>query len=175
MTIQGALDRADLLKPNMQSAAFKVGYLAQLDAIIHNELISKHEIWNEYDSSKTYAAGERAANDFIGYICISAIDTAEDWNADHWRPVKALAVMDHFPDSFTQYNSDTDPGTELLVPFPYDEDVYTFWLFCKIDIQNQEIEKYTNDRLLFQQAYESFSDWLTRTHMPISRARQIRL
>lgn len=129
MTIQDALSRVDLLKPNMQSVGFKIDYLSQIDAIIHRELLMKHEM-NE----------------------------AEEW-----------------PEEFEPYDEGTDRGTELLVPFPYDEDLYTFWLMSKVDIQNQELDKYANDRTLFNNAYETFSDWLTRTHMPISAAREFHL
>lgn len=74
-----------------------------------------------------------------------------------------------------EYNGDTDPSTVLLVPAPYDEELYTSWLISKVDLQNMEIDKYNNDRALFENAYETMSDWWTRTHMPLSPVRHVRL
>lgn len=73
------------------------------------------------------------------------------------------------------YNIDTDPATVLLVPPPYDEDLYTAWLISKVDLQNMEMDKYNNDRTLFENAYETMNDWWTRTHMPLSPAPFVRI
>lgn len=75
---------------------------------------------------------------------------------------------------FTGYDKDTDPGTELIVPWPYDE-IYTYWLMAKIDDQNLEYDKYENDRMKFNSAYDMFHDWWRRTHMPLSRNRELRI
>ena len=40
-------------------------------------------------------------------------------------------------------------------------------LMSKIDLLNQEIDKYNNDRALFENAYDTMSDWWTRTRMPL--------
>ena len=72
------------------------------------------------------------------------------------------------------YDTDTDPGTELLIPEPYDM-LYVYWLMARIDHLNQEIDKYNNDRALFDNAYEQASDWYTRTHMPIQKIREFRI
>jgi len=73
-----------------------------------------------------------------------------------------------------EYDNDTDPGQELLVPFPYDN-IYLYWLMSKIDEQTMEQEKYNNDRAMFNASWESFSDYWTRGHMPITRVRELRL
>ena len=73
-----------------------------------------------------------------------------------------------------EYDSDTDPGKTLLVPVPYDN-VYVYWLMAKIDEQTMEQEKYNNDKAMFTAAYESFSDYWTRTHMPKTRVRELRI
>ena len=62
---------------------------------------------------------------------------------------------------------DGDEGKDLLVPAPYDI-LYMYWLMSKIDLLNQEIDKYNNDRALFENAYEEMSDWWTREHMPLT-------
>lgn len=71
------------------------------------------------------------------------------------------------------YDRDTDPGTVLLVPSPYAEDLYTHWLMSKIDLLNREEINYNNDRVLFENAYENMSAWWTRTKMPISPKPQL--
>jgi hypothetical protein len=71
-----------------------------------------------------------------------------------------------------EYDTDTDRGTELLVPDPYSM-LYPYWLMSKIDLQNLEMDKYNNDRALFENAYNTMQDWWTRTYMPIQRNRQI--
>lgn len=73
-----------------------------------------------------------------------------------------------------EYDADTDPGKVLLVPVPYDN-IYLYWLMAKIDEQTLEQEKYNNDRAMFTASYESFSDYWTRTHMPKTRVRELRI
>lgn len=72
------------------------------------------------------------------------------------------------------YTEETDPETVLLVPDPYSM-VYVYWLMSKIDIQNQEDARYNIDRAHFEQAYDTMSDWWTRTYMPIQTVREFRL
>ena len=72
------------------------------------------------------------------------------------------------------YDTGTDPGTELIVPTVYAE-LYSYWLISKIEIQNMEIDKYNTDRTLFNNSYETFSDYWTRNRMPVTTVRGIRL
>lgn len=125
MTIQQALDRADMIRPNMMQRELKVAALSELDGLVHQEILMKH------------------------------------WHRPEEREIP-------------HYDESTDPGTVLLVPFPYDE-IYTYWLQMKIDDQTLEYDKYNNDRLKFNAAYESFSDYWTRTRMPISTVRELRI
>ena len=125
MNIQTALDRADMMKPNMMERSLKVAALSELDGLIHREIILKHEHTPEQEE-------------------------------------------------FTGYTEDTDPGTVLLAPWPYDE-MYGYWIMCRIDEQNLEYDKYDNDRARFQAGYEMFHDWWRREHMPLTRNRQIRI
>ena len=77
-------------------------------------------------------------------------------------------------ESLPVYDDTTDRGTALIVPEPYDM-VYVYWLMTKIDLMNLEYEKYNADRELFDNAYNTLSDWWTRTRMPISTEREFRL
>ena len=71
-----------------------------------------------------------------------------------------------------EYDTDTDDGTELLVPDPYSS-LYPFWIMSRIDLLNQELDKYNNDRALFENAYNEMHDWWNRTKMPVQQNRQL--
>lgn len=71
-----------------------------------------------------------------------------------------------------EYDLSSDDGTELLVPDPYSS-LYPFWIMSRIDLLNQELDKYNNDRALFENAYNEMHDWWNRTKMPVQRNRQI--
>lgn len=73
-----------------------------------------------------------------------------------------------------EYDEDTDTSTEMLVPAPYDM-VYVYWLMAQIDHLNQEMDKYNNDRSLFEDAYGNYADYVNRKKMPIQRNREIRI
>jgi len=125
MNIQEALDLADAMKPNMMEREVKIRFLGELDGMIHEEIVLKHE----------------------------------HTPAEETRPA---------------YDNDTPGDTDLIVPAPYDM-LYVYWLMTKIDLMNMEMDKYNNDRALFENQYEQMSDWYTRTHMPIQRTREFRL
>ena len=118
MTIQKALDMADEMKPNMMSRELKIAFLAEIEQIIHREVIMKHEHTQEQET-------------------------------------------------LPEYTPDTDPGTVLVIPAPYDM-LYVYWLMSKIDHQNLEMDKFNNDNALFENKYESMCDWYTREHMPLT-------
>lgn len=118
MNIQEALDMADQMRPNMMSRPVKIAFLQELDQLIYNEILLKHE---------------------------------------HTEEEEVLP----------EYDTDSDDDTELLVPAPYATELYMYWLMSKIDLLNQELDKYNNDRALFENAYDTMSDWWTRTKMPL--------
>ena len=74
-----------------------------------------------------------------------------------------------------EYESDDTGSTELLVPDPYGTEMYMAWLMSKIDLLNQEIDKYNNDRAMFENAYDTMSDWWTRTRMPLQAMPFVRI
>ena len=128
MTIQEALDRVDMLRPNGLNKTFKLAALSELDGIIRKEIIDRHYQTPEEEVTEEYKG----------------------------------------------YTEETDPTTELLAPFPYDE-IYTYWLCCKVDYQNLEMDKYNNDRAMFNNAYDTLADYWTRTHMPRQRHRELHI
>ncbi len=56
----------------------------------------------------------------------------------------------------------------LLAPFPYDWELYTAWLFARIDLMNAEIVKYNQSMALFAAAWRQLADHWTRTR-PLRR------
>ena len=72
------------------------------------------------------------------------------------------------------YTEETDKLTELIIPDPYSM-MYVYWLLTKIDMQNQEDGRYNVDRAHFENAWDTMSDWYTRSHMPIQRTREFLL
>ena len=72
---------------------------------------------------------------------------------------------------FTGYDASTDQNTEMLVPAPFDE-MYIRWLEAQIDYTNEEYDRYNNAVLMYQTAYDGFSAWYNRNHMPKSNSIQ---
>ena len=69
------------------------------------------------------------------------------------------------------YDENTNRNTtELLVPDAY-ADVYLYYVKTKIDEQNQEEDKENNDQIRFANAWDDFSNYWTREHMPLQPAR----
>lgn len=77
-------------------------------------------------------------------------------------------------ETIPEYTEDTDQGTELLIKDPYSM-LYVYWIMSKIDLQNLEFDKYNAHRTMFENAYDTMSDWYTRNHMPLTARRFFRL
>lgn len=71
-------------------------------------------------------------------------------------------------DSFDGYSS-RDTAKELLVPYPYDEDIYGFFLCAQIDSENGEMAKYNQSITMYNNAYKLFQDWYNRTYLPLPK------
>ena len=68
------------------------------------------------------------------------------------------------PVPFQGYGPDTDINhTELLVQAPYDE-IYPLFLIMRIDLENNEIDRFNNDAKLFDEAFKRFAWQHNRTH-----------
>ncbi len=57
-------------------------------------------------------------------------------------------------------------ATELRVGFPYDEELYTAWLFCQIDLHNGEIARYNQSMSLLAAAWRQAADSVNRDLLP---------
>lgn len=72
------------------------------------------------------------------------------------------------PDEFVPYSDIKD---ELLVEFPYAEDIYVFHLESMICLQNFETQKYNQFAAMFKAKYKEWANWYHRTHKPLGRPR----
>lgn len=80
---------------------------------------------------------------------------------------------DNLVEGFHGYD-DAEPERLLLVPFPYDADIYTYFLQAQIDKENGEIAKYNQSITLYNTAYFNFQSWYNRTHKPLSAGTRFR-
>jgi len=55
--------------------------------------------------------------------------------------------------------------TELIAPAPYGEEVYLSYIFCQIDLNNAEIQKYNQSAALLSAAWRSLADSCNRQKM----------
>ena len=55
---------------------------------------------------------------------------------------------------------------ELLVPFPYGKDIYTYFLMMMVDQMNGEIEKYNQSSKLFNNALLNYRNYVNRQRPP---------
>lgn len=66
---------------------------------------------------------------------------------------------------FAGYDTDTDVGTVLLVPAPYDA-IYPLWLEAQIYYTQAEYARYNNALATFKAAYQDYAAYYNRNHMP---------
>lgn len=92
---------------------------------------------------------------------------------DHQVFREILSKHEGMPEGyvFEGYNQDTPPDTVLLIPDVYAE-IYEHALSRKMDHRYGELDKYQNDTLLYNSLYQTFADYWTRTHMPLTPVRQ---
>ncbi len=65
------------------------------------------------------------------------------------------------PGGFTEYE---DGDEELLIPFPYDYDVYYQYLQAMIAAENAEGQRYNKRMAMFNSAYAAYVNWYCRNH-----------
>lgn len=64
---------------------------------------------------------------------------------------------------FKGYTAETEPDTVLLAADPYC-DLYIYYVLAKIDFFSNDMTRYNNDMVLFNDAKRRFTDWYNRTH-----------
>ena len=82
-----------------------------------------------YSSSATYAVGDRVRYSYQIWVCNTAIDTAEAWNAEHWTAISPLIdLIDQKANADGCYENLTSGAARQLVSDLYEQDSvpYTF-------------------------------------------------
>ncbi len=70
-----------------------------------------------------------------------------------------------YDEPFRMIVYEEDGERELSIPDRF-RDVYINYMLAKVDFFNQETERYNNDVLLYNAAWEDYAAWFIRTHMP---------
>lgn len=61
---------------------------------------------------------------------------------------------------------------ELIIPAPYGEDIYYYYLQSMIAAENSETQRYNKRMTMFNASYTDWTNHYNKTHMPISNRRQ---
>ena len=77
-------------------------------------------------------------------------------------------------DSFDGYGSDTDGDTALLVPYPYAEDIYNYFLQAQIDKENGEVMRYNGSITMYNSAFAAYAAAYNREHAAIPMGQRFR-
>ena len=153
MNAQEIINRADAERPNMIAPELKLKYLNEIEGIIFNEVILTH-------------AHEEGAECPVHILPADEEEETENEGTEEETETEG-----------TEEETEIEEPAEdppMLVPEAYEE-LYVYWLYTKIDIVNQEMDKYNNDRLMFDVSYRTFGDYWNRTHIPVPVVRQIRI
>lgn len=110
---------------------------------------------------------------------VNLVDRMKPNQYDHETKVQWLSKLDgmifreviatHEGGTLTAFDGydASDPDVVLLVPYPYDEDVYNYFLQSQIDKENGEMAKYNQSIVLYNNAYQTFWNWYNRTYRPL--------
>ena len=176
MTIIEAINRIDAIKPNNYTQQEKTSWLSTLDGVIKKEIIDTHEGANKEEAINEYIKSnvEAYENSIVEYMKINEVTREEAEKHIEFREIKYKEAKEHIEATrndimFNGYHEDTPIDTELLVPAPYDEEVYLFWLQSKIEYWNGEMGKYNNSVTMYNKAYSNFERAYNREHKPITK------
>lgn len=73
-------------------------------------------------------------------------------------------------DGAQEFVAHTSEEDALIVPDMY-ADLYSFWVFARLDLANEDVGGYTNNMILFNNLVNEYSRYYTRTHMPRRKGR----
>lgn len=80
---------------------------------------------------------------------------------------EVLAVHTGCPEVPFQGYDGAGGDTELLVPPPYDQDLYNYFLQSRIDLENGEASRYNRSVTFYNEAFRAFANHYRRTHRPL--------
>ena len=69
-------------------------------------------------------------------------------------------------EDFTGHTADTD---ELLIPWPYGREIYENYLQAKIAEENGETDRYNQQAILYNAAWQAYANAYNRSHRPAGR------
>ena len=82
---------------------------------------------------------------------------------NQWPP-----FIPHAPGYSDDWSFDDWMDIPLLVPPPYD-DIYRVYIQWQTDLHQNDAIDASNSQRVYWQAYQDFSKWWNRTHMPINK------
>lgn len=104
---------------------------------------------------------------------IDRVDLMEPNQYTPWQKIQWLSVLDGKvyeevirpheaePAGFMPYETGRE---ELLIPFPYGEDIYYYYLQAMIAAENSETQRYNKRMTMFNNAYTEYLNWYSRNN-----------
>ena len=86
------------------------------------------------------------------------------------RELVLTHVHDAALDAFAGYEASVDRAAALLVPYPYDRDLYPAYLRAMADRENGETARYDRSAAVFNAAYAAYQSYVNRTAAPLPAA-----
>lgn len=100
----------------------------------------------------------------IDAICPNAWDDAAkiQWLNECEHMIQ-MRILDAAPDQCVTYDADTERGTPLLVPAPFDR-LYVYYVIAMCDYAAHETAHYADSMALFNAALDEYAKWHQRTN-----------
>lgn len=100
----------------------------------------------------------------IDAICPNAWDDAAkiQWLNECEHMIQ-MRILDAAPEQCVTYDADTERGTPLLVPAPFDR-LYVYYVIAMCDYAAHETAHYADSMALFNAALDEYAKWHQRTN-----------
>ena len=100
----------------------------------------------------------------IDAICPNAWDDAAkiQWLNECEHMIQ-MRILDAAPEQCVTYDADTERGTVLLVPAPFDR-LYVYYVIAMCDYAAHETAHYADSMALFNAALDEYAKWYQRTN-----------
>ena len=100
----------------------------------------------------------------IDAICPNAWDDAAkiQWLNECEHMIQ-MRILDAAPEQCVTYDADTERGTPLLVPAPFDR-LYVYYVIAMCDYAAHETAHYADSMALFNAALDEYAKWYQRTN-----------
>ena len=137
MTAGDMIATVDNVEPNQYSTGQKLGWLNELDGLVWDEVVRTHVA-----DIPASPAGGHALSRVAALVCRQC------------------------PPLHTQRKPVDSVISELLIPFPYGERIYSHYLQAMIASENGEAVKYNQQISLYNAAYRTYVNHVNRTQKP---------